>query len=91
MPDEIAEILRRFERQLSRLESEVGKSLANWKLFHLNKALDALKSDHSTASMHLDEFDRVELAKDLPELEADKMPTVEEIRARFDTIAGGMF
>jgi hypothetical protein len=40
--------------------------------------------------LHLDEFDRAELAREFPELEADRVPTVEELRSRFDMIAGGM-
>jgi hypothetical protein len=56
----------------------------------LYNALNALEDDHSAAELHLDEFDRAELAKEYPEIEADKVPTVEEIRSRFDMIAGGM-
>ena len=54
-------------------------------------------SAHQTTSTHhplartaIDEFDRHDLAKEYPELEADKVPTVDEIRSRFDMIAGGM-
>ena len=68
----------------------VGQGVAaHWKRFHLHNALNALQDDHSAASLHLDEFDRAELAKEFPEMEADKVPTVEEIRTRFDMIAGG--
>ena len=63
---------------------------AHWKVFHLHNALNALPGDHATADMHLNEFDRHDLAKEYPELEADKVPTVEEIRSRFDMMAGGM-
>jgi hypothetical protein len=40
--------------------------------------------------MHLDEFDRYELAQEYPELDKDKVPSVDELRSRFDMIAGGM-
>jgi hypothetical protein len=49
-----------------------------------------LPHDHGTADLHLDEFDRHDLAKEYPELEADGVPTVDEIRSRFDNLAGGM-
>jgi hypothetical protein len=90
MSNELAKVLRRFEERLAHLESEIHSGPTHWKRFHLHNALDALEDDHTAADLHLDEFDRVELAREFPELEADRVPTVEELRARFDTIAGGM-
>jgi hypothetical protein len=90
MSNELAKVLRRFEERLAHLESGIHAGPTHWKRFHLHNALDALKDDHAVANLHLDEFDRVELAREFPELEADRVPTVEELRARFDTIAGGM-
>jgi hypothetical protein len=89
MSDELAKVLRRFEERLVHLETSAQQGLSHWKRFHLHNALNALQDDHSAASLHLDEFDRAELAKEFPEMEADKVPTVEEIRTRFDMIAGG--
>ena len=57
---------------------------------YIHHWLQALKDDHAAADLHLDEFDRAELAREFPELEADKVPTVEELRSRYDMIAGGM-
>jgi hypothetical protein len=89
MSEELAKLLRRFEERLARLEAGGHEGPVHWKLFHLHKALNALDGDHSVANMHLDEFDREELAREYPEL-ADKPPTIEEIRSRFATFAGGM-
>lgn len=91
MSNELAKVLRRFEERLAHLESGIHAPPAYWKRFHLHNALDALKDDHAAADLHLDEFDRAELAREFPELDADRVPTVEELRARFDMIAGGMF
>jgi hypothetical protein len=90
MSDELAKLVRRFEERLVDLEASAHEGLSHWKRFHLHNALNALEDDHSAAELHLDEFDRAELAKEYPEMEADKVPTVEEIRSRFDMIAGGM-
>ena len=90
MSDELAKLVRRFEERLVHLEASAQEGLSHWKRFHLHNALNALEDDHSAAELHLDEFDRAELAKEYPEMEADKVPTVEEIRSRFDMIAGGM-
>jgi hypothetical protein len=86
----LSRVLRRFEERLGLLEAGSHEGLLHWKIFHLNNALKSLKDDHVTADLHLDEFDRADLAKEFPELESDRIPTVEEIRSRFDTIAGGM-
>jgi hypothetical protein len=90
MSEERANLLRRFEERLAHLEARVHEGPSQWKLFHLHKALKALEGDHSVAHMHLDEFDRAEVAREYPELEADQPPSIEEMRSRFTTIAGGM-
>ncbi len=90
MSEERKSVLRRFEERLAHLEALRHEKPAQWKIFHLHNALNSLPDDHGTADMHLDEFDRHDLAKEYPELEADKVPTVEEIRSRFDMMAGGM-
>lgn len=90
MSEERKSVLRRFEERLAHLEALRHEKPARWKIFHLHNALSALPDDHGTADLHLDEFDRHELEKEYPELEADKVPTVEELRSRFDMIAGGM-
>lgn len=94
MSEELTKLLRRFEERLAHLEAGGHEGPAHhWKLFHLHKALNALDGDHSAANLHLDEFDRddrEEIAKEYPELEANRPPTVEEIRDRFATFAGGM-
>jgi len=91
MSEEFTKLLRRFEERLAHLEAGGHEGLAqHWKVFHLHKALNALEGDHSVANLHLDEFDRDALAREYPEMEADKPPTVEEIRSRFAMIAGGM-
>jgi len=89
MSDELAKVLRRFEERLVHIETSAHEGLSHWKRFHLHNALNALEDDHSAASLHLDEFDRAELAKEFPEMEADRVPTVEELRTRFDMVAGG--
>ena len=80
--------MQRFEDRLARLEALRHEMPARWQIFHLHNALNALPHDHSTADLHLDEFDRHELAKEYPELEADKVPTVDEIRTRFELACG---
>ena len=89
MSEQRQKILRRFEDRLAALEALRHEKPARWKLFHLHNALDALESG-SDADLHLDEFDRHELEREYPELEADKVPSVDEIRARFMAISGGM-
>lgn len=88
MSNALADVLRRFEERLVRLESEVEAGAKHWKAVHLHKALTALPEDHLAADQHLDELDRVELAREYPELVQDHAPTVEEIRSRFSMIAG---
>lgn len=90
MSDGLAKVLRRFEERLVRLESEAAASARHWKAIHLHKALDALPADHLAADQHLDALDRAELAREYPEMAEAQPPTVEEIRSRFATIAGGM-
>ena len=93
MSEELTKLLQRFEERLAHLEARGHEGPTHWKLFHLHKALNALEGDPTAANLHLDEFDRAdqeEIAREYPELEADKPPTVEEIRSRFATFAGGM-
>ena len=90
MSEERKKVLQRFEDRLARLEALRHEKPAPWHVFHLHNALNALENDHSAADLHLDEFDRHELEKEYPEMAADRVPTVEEIRSRFDMIAGGM-
>ncbi len=90
MSDGLVKVLRRFEERLARLESEVEAEAKRWKAVHLHKALAALPDDHATADLHLDALDRAELAREYPEMEADHVPSLNEIRSRFDTIAGAM-
>jgi hypothetical protein len=90
MSEERKRVLQRFEERLARLEALRHEKPARWQIFHLHNALGALEQDHNVADLHLDEFDRHELEKEYPELEADRVPTVEELRSRFDMIAGGM-
>ena len=88
--EERKRVLQRFEERLARLEALRHEMPARWQVFHLHNALNALEDDHNVADLHLDEFDRAELAREFPELEADRVPTVEELRSRFDMVAGGM-
>ena len=90
MSEERKKVLQRFEERLARLEALRHEMPARWHIFHLHNALNALPDDHDAADQHLDEFDRHDLAKEYPELEADRVPTVSEIRSRFDMVAGGM-
>ncbi len=90
MSDALVKVLRRFEERLARLESEVEAGAKHWKAVHLHKALEALPDDHTAADLHLDELDRAELAHEYPEMNADHVPTVDELRSRFDMVAGGM-
>jgi predicted TPR repeat methyltransferase len=89
MSDALAKVLRRFEARLVGLEAEVAAGATHWKAVHLHKALSVLPDDHGVAELHLDELDRAELAREYPEVAADQAPTVDEIRSRFDMIAGG--
>ena len=89
MSDALVKVLRRFEERLVRLESETEASVRQWKAAHLHKTLALLPEDHAAAELHLDEMDRAELAREYPEMAADQVPTVEEIRSRFDSVAGG--
>ena len=90
MAEERKRVLQRFEERLARLEALRHEKPARWQIFHLHNALNALETDHSAADLHLDEFDRHELGREYPELEADHVPTVDELRSRFAIIAAGM-
>ncbi len=90
MSDALVKVLRRFEERLAHLEAEVEVGAKHWKAVHLHKALEALPDDHAAADLHLDELDRAELAHEYPEMNADHVPTVDEIRPRFVMVAGGM-
>lgn len=90
MSDALVKVLRRFEERLVKLESEAEARAKHWKAVHLHKALAVLPDDHAAADLHLDELDRAELAREYPEMEADQVPTVDELRSRFDMVAGGM-
>ena len=83
------EILQRFEDRLTRLEALRQEKPARWQLLHLHNALGALENDRNDADLHLDEFDRHELEREYPELEADHVPGVDEIRTRYNLLAGG--
>jgi hypothetical protein len=83
------ETLQRFEDRLSRLEALRQEKPARWQLLHLHNALGALENDRADADLHLDEFDRHELEREYPELEADHVPSVDEIRTRYNLLAGG--
>ena len=89
MSNELVKVLRRFEERLARLEAEVEAGARHWKAVHLHKALAVLPGDHAAADLHLEELDRAELAREYPEMAEAQVPTVEEIRSRFSTIAGG--
>jgi hypothetical protein len=88
--DQRKKVFQRFDDRLARLEALRHEMPARWQVFHLHNALNALEDDHGAADLHLDEFDRHELEKEYPELAADKVPTLEELRSRFDLMAGGM-
>ncbi len=88
--EERKRVLQRFEERLAHLEALRHEKPARWQMFHLHNALNALEDDHNAADLHLDEFDRHELEKEYPELAADKVPSVEEVRSRSDLIAGSM-
>jgi hypothetical protein len=91
MSDDRKKVFERFGDRLAKLEAVRHEKSARWQIFHLHNALTALETDHSAADLHLDEFDRHELEKEYPELEADRVPTIEELRSRFDVVAGGAF
>lgn len=86
MPDTRQQTLQRFEERLARLEALRQEKPARWQLLHLHNALGALEDGGDDADLHLDEFDRHELEREYPELEADRVPSVDEIRARFSLL-----
>jgi len=85
MPDNRQQTLQRFEDRLARLEALRQEKPARWQLFHLHNALGALEEGRN-ADLHLDEFDRHELEREYPELEADHVPSVDEIRTRYSLL-----
>jgi hypothetical protein len=89
MSEQRQKVITRFEERLAALEARHPEKPARWLLHHLHNALDALESGDN-ADLHLNEFDRHQLEREYPELEADKVPSVDEIRARFTALAGGM-
>ena len=89
MSEQRQKLLQRFEDRLAALEALRHEKPARWQVLHLHNALDALENGND-ADLHLDEFDRHQLEREYPELEADRVPSVEEIRARFSALAGGM-
>jgi hypothetical protein len=90
MSEERTKVFRRFQERLAQLEAGLHREPIHHKVYHLQNALNALETDHSLADLHLDEFDRAEIEREMPELAADRVPTVEELRSRFDMVAGGM-
>jgi hypothetical protein len=88
MSQERKRTMERFEDRLGRLEALRHEMPARWQLLHLHGALDALENGRDNADLHLDEFDRHQLEKEYPELEADRVPTVDELRSRFNLISG---
>ncbi len=66
MSEERKKVLQRFHERLAHLESGVLSGPAHWHIFHLHNALNALPDDHAAADLHLDEFDRADLAKEYP-------------------------
>ena len=81
--------MQRFEDRLARLEALRQEKPARWQVLHLHNALGALEEGRDDADLHLDEFDKHELEREYPELEADHVPNVDEIRTRFSLLAGG--
>lgn len=90
MSEERKRVLQRLGDRLSRLEALRHEKPSRWHIFHLHNALSAWPEDHSAADLHLDEFDRHELGREYPELEADHVPTVDELRSRYASLAEGM-
>ena len=88
MSEERKQRMQRFEDRLARLEALRHEMPARWQVFHLHNALDALENERDDADLHLDEFDKHALEQEYPELKADRVPTVEELRSRFDLLAG---
>jgi hypothetical protein len=88
MTDHRNNTLQRFERRLAELEALRHEKPARWQLLHLHNALGALE-DGGDADLHLDELDRHTLEREYPELKADHVPSVEELRTRFNLVAGG--
>jgi hypothetical protein len=86
MPDNRQQTMQRFEDRLARLEALRHEKPARWQLLHLHNALGALEDGRDDADLHLDEFDRHELGREYPELEADRVPDVDEIRTRFSLL-----
>ena len=89
MSEQRQKVLQRFEDRLAALEALRHDKPARWQVLHLHNALDALENG-GDADLHLDEFDRHQLEREYPELEADKVPSVDELRSRFMLLAGGM-
>ena len=89
MSEQRQTVIQRFEDRLAALEARRHEKPARWQLLHLHNALDAQERGDN-ADLHLDEFDQHQLEREYPELEADKVPSVDEIRSRFALIAGGM-
>lgn len=83
-------VAQRLEERLARLEALSHEKVPRWHLFHLHHAVNKLADDHLAADLHLDDFDRHELGREFPEIEADHVPTADEIRTRFDMVAGGL-
>jgi hypothetical protein len=81
--------LRRFEDRLAALEALRHEKPARWQILHLHNALGALEDGRDDADLHLDALDQHALEREYPEFEADRVPSVDEIRTRFDLIAGG--
>ena len=89
MPENRQQTFQRFEDRLARLEALRHEKPARWQLLHLHNALGALEDGREDADLHLDELDRHAVEREYPELEADHVPSVEEIRTRFNLLAGG--
>jgi len=89
MSEQRQKVLQRFEDRLAALEALRHEKPAHWQVLHLHNALGALENG-GDADLHLDEFDRHQLEREYPELEADKVPSVDELRSRFMLLAGGM-
>lgn len=86
------ELFSRFQERLSAMERKTLGGNLTWRFCMLSLALDVIEQNPAQASRFLDDFDRPAPSRDISIIFAKlaERPTLEEMRARFEELKGGI-
>jgi hypothetical protein len=86
------DLVERFRDRLKVAERGTASEVGLWQRCCLEQALDVLEEDPDAASARLDDFDRAATSTEVGDLvgKVGKVPTVDDIRRRFDNLGGGI-